>query len=349
MKKIAILVLIIMIFTGAFTVAAQSIDTILETVVGGMEADFGLLLDGLSSDIDTVLLQNAISGQNIGMAELGSKKFSTFYAGLPAINLTAANGFLTFRNEADYFEVLDLNSMLNGLALDSLYSAVGVDNAQYVDLLLNQAFPIPAVKFNLGFKLPGNLELLLNGFGIPTAVLDLVSQQGVELPAGLNFNYLNVGGVLRYVLLRDSKETPGFSIGLGGYYNDLSLGIELGDLLSGMLPAEAGDVNPFADASMSIGTRTLAFGIDVAMSKRLLAIFIPYFKIGAWYAVTDTGGNVTLTADSELASSTGHSDLDLLLDTGMDILLGPFGFNLGADYNLGSGVWGVNLGSRLQL
>ena len=40
-----------------------------------------------------VLLQNAISGQNIGMAELGSKKFSTFYAGLPAINLTAANGF----------------------------------------------------------------------------------------------------------------------------------------------------------------------------------------------------------------------------------------------------------------
>lgn len=355
MKKIAILTLVIFISAGALTVSAQTPELpaeLLAEIIDNIGSDFELLLDGLGNDIDTILLQNAMSGQNIGMAELGSGWFSTLYFGLPAINLTVANGFLTFRNNEDYFNILDLNGMLNDLALGELYESVGAENSDYVDLLLDQATPIPALKLNLGFKLPANLELIASGIAVPTAVMGMITDSGVELPGGLTFNYINAGGVLRYVLLRDSKQTPGMSIGLGGYYNNLELGMDIGGLLGG--DEEGADPEADAmsallgDASVSIGSNAIAFGIDVAMSKRLIGVFIPYLKLGAWYSITDTGGTAELMEDVAIESSAGHNDLDLLLDTGFDLALGPVIFNIGGDYNLGSGVWGVDLGMRLQ-
>lgn len=360
MRKIAIFVLIIVVFTGGSGLFAADIpQEILGPIVGAMQTDFGLLLDGLGNDIDTVLLQNAVTGQNIGQAELGSKFFSTFYIGLPTIGATVANGFLTFRNDPDYFELLDLNSMLNGLLIDELNElTAGTAFESGVDIALNKATPFPAVKLNFGFKLPADLELLVNGIYVPTAVLGLLPDD-VELP--FTFNYLNVGGVVRYVLLRDNEQTPGVSIGFGTYYNNLGIQMNIGDMLSGMLGEGIPDnaENPFEEANIDIGTNTLAFGIDFAMSKKLLGFFVPYLKLGAWYAFTETGGNALLMSDDaatmdkdeevSLGSTVGNSGLDMLLSTGFDLMLGPFCSNVGADYNLGTGVWGVSLGSRIQL
>ena len=361
MKKFVFFILILVVICGSSGLFAASItEEMLGTVVGIMETDFGLLLDGLNKDIDTVLLQNAVSGQNIGQAELGSKFFSNFYIGLPAITATASNGFLTFRNDLDYFEMLDLNELLNGMLLNYIYGAVeGTAFETAVDGALNYATPFPAVKLNFGFKLPANLELLVNGMYVPTALIDLLPDS-VELPAGLSFNYLNVGGVVRYVLLRDNEQTPGLSIGAGAYYNNLGMAMNIGDVLLTNFGKDLPDgVNPFTEANIDIGTNTLAFGIDFAVSKKLLGFFVPYLKLGAWYALSETGGTALLMSDTDpndsvddsisLGSTVNHSDLDLLLSTGFDIMLGPFCSNFGADYNLGSGVWGVSLGSRFQL
>ncbi len=357
MKKFTVLLIIMLIFTGAVSVTAEEVPAeLLNTLVGAMESDFGLLLDGLGNDIDTILLQNSISGLNIGQAELGSERFNHFYIGLPALGVTVANGFLTFRNDDDYFELLNLNSLLNDMILDKIYEFAGAERETLIDTALDKATPIPGIKGNFGIALPADLELLLSAVGVPAAAMELLPDT-VELPGGLSMSYFNMAGVLRYVLLRDSKQTPGVSIGLGGAYNNLALDMDIGDMLSGMLPEIPGDVNPFEDAAVSIGAKTTAFGLDFAMSKKL-AVFVPYFKLGAWYTITNVGGEALLMSDDTtttdkneevaISSLTGHNDLDLLVSSGFDLMLGPFCSNIGGDYNLGSGVWSVSLGSRLQ-
>ena len=123
----------------------------------------------------------------------------------------------------------------------------------------------------------------------------------------------------------------------------------LGEMLSGALGSQAENLteNPFAVAGMSLASDTIVFGINTNISKKL-AIFYPFIKLGALYGITDFSGDIVITEDATITGGAGHNDLDLLLSTGADVMLGPFGSNLTVDYNLGTGVWGVNLGSRLQ-
>ncbi len=334
MKKLLVLVLLLFILGGA--VFSQNISPkALDNIVGALETDFGLLLKGLGNDVDPILLQNAISGQNIGQAELGD---TSFYIGLPSINLTVSPGFLKFRKNQDYFELLDLNKLLNDKLLSGLSDSIGQD---YTDILLDKAFPFPALKGNFGFKLPANLELLVNGAWIPSFLTKNFLDK--NLAKGLSLDYINIGGVLRYVLLKDVGSSPAVSIGAGSYYNKVYVSMSLKDSLR-----EIADTEEFDKAKMELSSDVLAFGIDLAVSKVFL-FFNPYLKLGAWYSINSFKGEVVLLEDgNRIENGTNINDFNLLVSTGFDILLGAFRINIGGDYNLGNGVWGVNLGSRLQ-
>ncbi|MDC7227353.1 MAG: hypothetical protein PQJ61_11380 [Spirochaetales bacterium] len=368
MKKFLVLILALMLFTGVASVfsdaAEDAFNELVNTLVGTMEGDFSLLLDGLGQDLDPILMQNALDGQNIGMAELGSKRFNHFYFSiLPTVSITAANGVFTFTDTQAYEDSLVLKGMLDSILFDEEEGLLGslLANEDYevlADVLLNKATPIPALKLNAGAKLPSNIELLLYGMWVPPFLWDMIPADTMSsLPDGLmpTFNYLNIGAELRYVLLRDSKDTPGVSIGLGGAYNHLLLGVGLGDLLYeslgdslGTIPASFGaDYNPFEDAGMEFSSDTIVLGINTTISKKL-AVLYPFIKLGAYYAITDFSGIATLTETAVIEGGDGHNDMDMLVSTGFDLMLGPLGTNLTVDYNLGSGVWGLDLGSRLQ-
>ena len=365
MKKLLCLVLILVLFSGAASLFAQvpSEEELVNTLVGLIEDDFSLLLSGMGTDFDPILMQNAMIGQSVGMAELGSEILNNFYFSvLPTVSVSATSGLFTFRDTQAYEDSLILKGMLEEFIFNEstgMLGALMADN-EIADILLDKAFPIPAFKLNAGGKLPANLEILVHGMWLPSFLTDMavgliptdsLGGDGSVDVTGLlpEFNYLNIGVELRYVLLRDSKQTPGMSIGLAGAYNRLSLDMPLGEMLSGALGSQAENLseNPFAVAGMSLASDTIVFGINTNISKKL-AIFYPFIKLGALYGITDFSGDIVITEDASITGGAGHNDLDLLLSTGADVMLGPFGSNLTVDYNLGTGVWGVNLGSRLQ-
>ncbi|HAK47137.1 MAG TPA: hypothetical protein DCO79_14625 [Spirochaeta sp.] len=360
MKKILYFVLILILITGTISVFAATpeeevFNQLVNTLVGTMEADFSLLLDGLGQDIDPILMQNAMVGQNVGMAELGSEKFDNFYFSiLPTISITAANGIFSFTDTQAYEDSLVLKGMLDSFLFnepDGLLSGLS-NNSDIGDILINKVTPIPAFKMNAGFRLPADLEVLLHGMWIPDFLASVIPEDALgEIPAP-TFTYLNIGAEVRYVLLRDGDKTPGMSIGLAGAYNHLLLEMNVGSLLGDALGGAVGTVpdgmtNPFLDAGMKLESNTIVFGINTALSKKL-AFFYPFIKIGAWYGISEFGGEVVLTETATIEGGDGHNGLDLLASTGFDLMLGPFGSNVTIDYNLGTGIWGLNLGSRLQ-
>ena len=370
MKKLLYLVIILVLVSGTASVFAATDAEIaifnegVNTIVGMLEGDFSLLLSGLGSDFDPILMQNAMVGQNQGMAELGSEKFNNFYLGLiPTVSITAANGLFTFRDTQSYEDSLVLKGLLDNMLFDPEEGFLGQLESDpstevLADILMNKAFPMPAFKISGGFRLPADLEVLIHGMWLPSFLIDMavtnIPMEGVELPEGLalpSLNYVNIGAELRYILLRDSEDTPAMSIGLTGAYNNFTLSMGLGDLLGGMmgdmLPVPDGMEDPFADAGMTLSSSAIVFGINTSISKKL-AIFYPFIRLGAWYGITNFGGEVRLTETAVIPGYAGHNDLDLVLSMGGDMLLGFFGTNLTIDYNLGSGVWGLNLGSRLQ-
>lgn len=359
MKKLLSLIIILLLIGGSAAVfsdaANDAYDTLVGTLIGAIEDDFTLLLSGLGEDISPVLMQNAMTGQNIGMAELGTEFFSNFYISvLPTVSFTVTDGIFKFTDTQAYEDSLILKGMLNSLLFaepDGLLAGT----ADWVDIILDKATPIPAFKLNAGAKLPANLEILVHGMWMPQFITGLIPDDVMsDIPGGLlpTFNYLNIGGELRYVLLRDSEQTPGFSIGLGGAYNKMGLEMGVGELLNDALgdslgEAPPGSTNPFTAAGMSISSSAVVFGINSTLSKKL-AIFYPFVKLGAWYSITDFSGTVTIMEGSVIEGGAANNDLNMLVSTGADMMLGPFGSNLTVDYNPGSGVWGLSLGSRLQ-
>jgi hypothetical protein len=345
MKKLAIMVLVLILFSGVFTVSAQT-EEIVDTMVAALGTDFSLLLSGMGTDIVPILQQNALAGQNIGLAELGD---DSFYIGLlPVVSATVGNGFLTFRNNTDYFELLDLNALLNDLLIGELSTAIGADTT---NLLLDQVTPFPSFKINFGFKLPADLELLVHGFWIPDFLMGFVADTaGVAELAGVELSALNVGGVLRYPILKDSKKSPALSIGAGYYYDSFHAGLGLSDILGGMLEDGGGSTteDPFAEAGLSLDTSMHTFGLELMTSKKLL-FFVPYAKLGAWYGISSFSGSAVL-ADPEKPITGGKqvNDFAFIAGTGFDLLLGPFCINISGNYNLGSGIWGAGIGTRLQ-
>ena len=343
MKKSALLALILIIVTGTAVFADLA-----DTMEAGLRTDFQLLMEGIGKDIVPVLQQNALAGQGAGMAELGD---SVFYIGIlpPTISATVGNGFLTFRNDDDYFEFLPLGDILNDMALTELEGAIGED---LVNLLFDQMTPFPTIKLNAGVKLPLDLELHVHGMWLPQELTSMVvglipSSPDMDL-SSVELSALNVGGVVRYPLLKDSEMTPAFSIGAGYYYDSFHAGIGLGGIseITTMLSGAGVTLDPAA--GLYIDTSMSTFGIEAAISKKLL-FFVPYAKLGAWYAIGSFSGRAVITdAYNPVSSGAAINDMSFIGTAGFELLLGPFILNLNGNYNLGSGVWGASIASRLQ-
>ncbi len=340
MKKLLTFVLILFVFCGTLSVSADDVDfSVVKLIAGAMQADFGDFLDKIGSDVDNVLIQHAVTGYNIGQAEFGDEAFSDFYIGLPAVGLTVAPPLQVL--ETDLYETLFKNSV-----------------PESVNNILEKAFPVPSVRLNFGMKLPANLEVLVNGMWFPELLTGVISENMNDYP-DFNGSFFNLGALLRYVLIKDSEFTPGLSIGAGASFGYLGFVMDIEKSLNQTIynTPEGAAPYPFKGANFELDTSVIAFGINVTISKEL-SFFCPYFNIGAWYGITNVESHVLMMKDSEpyapedptleIASQTGHSDLEIVLSSGFDLLFGPFVINIAGDYNLGSGFWGVNIGSRIQ-
>ncbi|MBI9105844.1 MAG: hypothetical protein JEZ04_03810 [Spirochaetales bacterium] len=331
MKKFTVIILVLLLFAAVYNVSAQDMDSL----IAGLGKDFSLFLDGLGDDLTPILMQNAIAGQNIGIAELGD---SVFYINIiPVIAATAGNGLLTNRASTDYYQVINLDSTIGSM----VSVALGDD---LTTLILDNLTPIPTFKLNAGIKLPLDLELLVTGFWIPDFLIPFVKDNLVpEIPAGIELSALNIGGLIRYPLLKDGEKSPGLSVGVGYFFDSFHAGLGLATLLGedmGITLAEG--------SGMSIDTNVHVFGAELTISKKLL-FFAPYAKLGAWYGISSFTGSAVLT-DPENPITGGKivNDFAFIAGAGFDLLFGPFCMNFGGSYNLGNGILGISLGSRLQ-
>ena len=340
MKKLAVLILVLILFTGIGSLSAQEIpQETLDAMVTSLGEDFSTFLESLGSDLTPLLLQNAVVGQNIGIAELGDSVF--YFNIVPVIGATAGSGLLSNRNipADEYSGLINLDATIAGMAEGAL-------GPELTTLFLDNLTPIPSLKLNIGAKLPADLELLVTGFWIPDFLLPAVADMvGVPELKSFELSALNVGGMLRYPLLKDSEESPGLSIAAGYFYDSFHAGVLLGSLLGsdGSLPEGLID----STAKMSIDTGVHAFGTELTLSKKLL-FFAPYLKLGAWYGISSFSGTVNLTTDTVITGGKAINDFAFLAGTGFDLLFGPFCMNFAANYNLGSGVFGASFGMRLQ-
>lgn len=334
MKKLAVIIMILLLFAGVFSVSAQSLDSL----ITGLGQDFGLFLDGLGEDLTPILMENAVAGQNVGIAELGDSIF--YFNILPVISATAGNGLLTHADSTDYYQVINLDDTITTMA----EGALGED---LTTLFLDNLTPIPAFKFNAGVKLPLDIELLVTGFWIPDFLIGFIGDTfGIDELNGIEFSVLNIGGMLRYPLLKDGEQSPGLSIGVGYFYDSFHAGLGLAPLLGDSMD-EMG-ITLVEDSGMSIDTAVHVFGGEVTVSKKLL-FFAPYAKLGAWYGISTFNGSVILTdPDDAITGGNEYTDFMFLAGTGFDLLFGPFCVNIAGTYNIGSGLWGASVGSRLQ-
>jgi hypothetical protein len=335
MKKLAILILVLLLFAGVFTVSAALTQEAVDSLILGLGQDFGLFLDGMGEDITPILLQNAISGQNVGIAELGDSNF--YFNIIPVIGVTTASGLLSNRTSNTYYQVVNLDK--------TIYEMIPEEYSGLTDVFFNNMTPIPAFKINFGMKLPADLELLVTGFWLPDFLVPAVLSLFPDLSLDIGLSALNIGGVLRYPLLKDSEQSPGLSVGAGFYYDNLHASMGLAGLLNPALAVM--ELELPSTAAVSFDTSVLAFGAELTVSKTLL-FFAPYAKLGAWYGMSSLTGQAILTSTTPITGGKSVADFAFIAGTGFDLLFGGFCINVSGNYNLGSGIWGASIGSRFQ-
>lgn len=183
-----------------------------------------------------------------------------------------------------------------GLTMDDL-EAVYEENGIPKAFL---GFPIPAysIDFRLGgFVIPFDIGFKV-GF-IPEGLQREISYAGVDL------DYLMLGGDVRFRLVKEKVIVPRISVG-GGYtymrgsFNVpgiLGDNIEIGDV---ELPDDSAggkddtSTYTFSMEDPSLGFRWQAHTIDLKaqVSKKIIYLFTPYIGVGASYARSQAGGGM---------------------------------------------------------
>lgn len=334
MRKIIIIVMALSLAAGM--VAAQDLLP--------LGRDLATMLEELGQDIVPYLMQNAVAGDGIGLAELPEKDgfFLAFSAGA-----VLANGIGTFLGEEGTFELLDVDGLLR--------QAFGGGSGEEFYELAQELMPYPNLRLALGFRFFLGTELLLQFSIFPQVATDMLAGMVGEDLSGITFNRMNAGLRVRKALIHDGRGFPAVSLGAGYVFSAFNMGYALGEDfhqdISGSELTLGGD--------LEMSTRLHSFGVDLAVSKKL-GFFIPYIAVSPWYqwarftgtvsdfVATAGAGDYTAQGGEDPSADVSVLDLSLLFSGGFELKLGGFVLQFDASYSLTGRSPGANLGMRLQ-
>jgi hypothetical protein len=230
--------------------------------------------------------------------------------------------------------------------------------------------------------LPGYaVEARVGGFILPfDAGLKVGILPGLKLSDDISLDYTNVGGDIRYAILKGNPLLPVVSLGLGLNYlrGGISTTVPTGMSFSFTEPGGAAHTLAVSDAELGFSWETTALDLTAQVSKSFVLV-TPYLGLGANYAWSRAGYEVAteLTYDGasmtseELAklkdalSNAGIAGIDvdgagfssIIDNSGLGLrLFGGLSFNIAviridltALYGILSGDFGGTLGLRFQL
>jgi hypothetical protein len=209
-----------------------------------------------------------------------------------------------------------------------------------------------AKTFGAGDKLPFSVlpnpaytvEGRIGGFILP---FDMGLKVGYLPPIGdagtFQFDYLLVGGDLRYGVLKDSLILPAVSVGFGVNYLKGGITVKTGNIPYTIGQVGGSDATvTLQDPTLNFGWETLTFELKAQVSKSLLLV-TPYAGLGIHYATTKAG----YTAKTHLTltpASSGSYASDEAIKTALE---DEFGVKLDGDQGFSSIVEKSGFGLRL--
>ncbi len=325
LKTVFIFLMLVIAVSGTF---AQEISE--DALVNAVSGDFDKFLTGIGNDISPVLIQNAVSGQNIGQAEIGEDRF--YFNIIPVAAVSSGSGLMSNKDFTGYYEVVNLDNLI----VTNIGSLIG--DSAITDSLFGTIAYYPSFRLNAGVKVFSDIELLINGFYLPSSLLGLASGLLSELEQ-ITLSSLNISAFIRYPILKDTRVFPAVSVGVGYVFDNFTF--ELADLTS-----LSADFSGFDNLSFGLETVVQAFTVQAGISKQI-GFFIPFARMSAWYADSRYTPSATVSSPMYIAPVESN-DIYFIAEAGSDLKFGTYIINLAGNYNLSNGVWGASIGSRFQ-
>lgn len=153
---------------------------------------------------------------------------------------------------------------------------------------------------NLGYTLPAYvIDARLGGFkdifdlGFKVGFIWDQAGEALSGMTGYDFDYLLMGGDIRFIVMKDEKKKPGISIGLG--YNYMRGGITKPNILG-----SSETINmPFGLSDITVDSPDVTFSwecrvidLKTQLSKKF-KFFTPYIGFGGSYGFATAGGGLT--------------------------------------------------------
>jgi hypothetical protein len=351
MKRIGLLILLVIVVSGA-AFAQVGAD------ISGLGADFENLVEELGEEMLPNIQQLAGWGQFPGQAALpaDSRLFFTLSAG----TVLGFDGILGFVDDNSAFELLNIEALFDAILTGSAAAADAIGFVQGF-------FPYPVARSALGFRLPGDLEAMVD-FAIFPQFLANTATNLVEAVPEFELNTLHVGSRIRKVLLRDAPGVPAMSIGAGYSYTGFNIGYDFGSI--GAIDTALGEIN--FSGELYLQSRVHSFGLDFQVSKNL-GFFVPFIGLSPHYQLSGYTGGVGTTEkpfdawvdfgpddpdpldprDIEYsgdapATTLSDNDLTLVLFGGFDLVFDRLALQVHGSYNVGETWPAISIGSRFQ-
>jgi hypothetical protein len=345
MKKIIIVVFLLILLIPCMA-PAQDLDPIIR--------DLSAMFEGVGNDILPYLQQTVIAGEGIGRASIGTD--SRFYAGF-SLGSTFSPGILTFLDEENYFEMLNVSGLLDG--------ALGASEGDSTILdTFSTFFFFPTLRLTAGVRLPLGMDVSALFSIIPGALTGAIAN-AAGFP-GIELRQFNLGVRLRKVLIHDEDGFPAVSIGAGYTYASFGAGFNIGETLGSAFTQEIGGNYLSLDGAINMETAVHTAGVDFILSKKLL-VFYPFIKISPWYQWGRYNGSIdgfkaAFYTNEDLSGTpiveTGEgddptslltkNDLSLILAAGFEVALGKFVLTPSGSFDVGTKRFHANLSMRLQ-
>jgi hypothetical protein len=329
-----------------FTLAAGALAAETSPIdLTALNADIATLFSSIGQDLSPRLHQIAMSGNDlVGEARLrGLTRFSLSLAG---VSLSTIDGVAKVMDSTDpdlwKFSLISIPTLVK----DSLTDPTAQDA---FSMVTGGVVPWPAIRVGLGLPLPGNLEILGNGFYMSKALVDMgLSLTGISLPAGLDLDamgadlqMLTIGAMLRKPILSDKRGFFRPSLSLGASYTYSKFDFTVDDFTLdalGMDPIAMEGMGKLTMAGKTgFHTQIHSLGAVLHVSKTILWALTPFAKFGAYYHISDYSSEfnvtATVTPDDPAASAINqeldapvsiHSeDVSFIASTGLEVKLLP--------------------------
>lgn len=347
------LILVLSLAAGAFAQEESPID------LTALNADITTLFTSLGRDLSPRLHQIAMSGNDlVGEARLrGLTRFTLSAAG---VSLTAMDGFgkalaVDPADDPDYwkFSLISIPALIE----ENLASAGSMAEDGF-GLATGGAFPMPVLRFGMGFPLPGKLEFLGNGFYLSMALAEKgAGLFGLALPEsisglGADLQMITAGAIIRKPILSDKKGfwRPSLSVGASYTYSKFDFAVDEFSLdAMGMDPiAIEGMGDLTMDGSMGFHTQINSLGAIVHLSKTIFWVLTPFAKLGVYYHISDYEssfkvsavvtpedvGDDPITQELDAPVRIHSEDVSFIASSGLEVKLLPITLTLCASLDL---------------